>query len=122
MWLLGFELGTFGRAVGCSYPLSHLTSPKGQHLIRAGLQVQRFSPLSARLEHGSIQAGMVQEELSVLYLPLKDASRRLGFQAAKMRVLKPKHLLQQDHPYSNRPHSLIVPLPGPSIYKPLQEA
>jgi hypothetical protein len=25
--LLGFELGTFGRAVGCSYPLSHLTSP-----------------------------------------------------------------------------------------------
>jgi hypothetical protein len=27
MWLLGFELPTFGRAVGCSYPLSHLTSP-----------------------------------------------------------------------------------------------
>jgi hypothetical protein len=27
MWLLGFELLTFGRAVGCSYPLSHLTSP-----------------------------------------------------------------------------------------------
>jgi hypothetical protein len=29
MWLLGFELWTFGRAVGCSYPLSHLTSPSG---------------------------------------------------------------------------------------------
>jgi hypothetical protein len=28
MWLLGFELQTFGRAVGCSYPLSHLTSPR----------------------------------------------------------------------------------------------
>jgi hypothetical protein len=27
MWLLGFELWTCGRAVGCSYPLSHLTSP-----------------------------------------------------------------------------------------------
>jgi hypothetical protein len=27
MWLLGFELWTFGKAVGCSYPLSHLTSP-----------------------------------------------------------------------------------------------
>jgi hypothetical protein len=27
MWLLGFELQTFRRAVGCSYPLSHLTSP-----------------------------------------------------------------------------------------------
>ena len=24
---VGFELWTFGRAVGCSYPLSHLTSP-----------------------------------------------------------------------------------------------
>jgi hypothetical protein len=27
MWLLGFELWTFGRTVGCSYPLSHLTAP-----------------------------------------------------------------------------------------------
>jgi hypothetical protein len=27
MWLLGLELRTFGRAVGCSYPLSYLTSP-----------------------------------------------------------------------------------------------
>ena len=27
MWLLGFELRTFRRAVRCSYPLSHLTSP-----------------------------------------------------------------------------------------------
>jgi hypothetical protein len=27
MWLLGFELWTFRRAVGCSYPLSHLASP-----------------------------------------------------------------------------------------------
>jgi hypothetical protein len=26
MWLLGFELRTFGRAVKCSYPLSHLAS------------------------------------------------------------------------------------------------
>jgi len=33
-------------------------------LSGAGLQVQRFSPLSSRQEHGSIQAGMVQEELS----------------------------------------------------------
>jgi hypothetical protein len=31
MWLLGFELLTFGRAVGCSYPLSHLTSPPESH-------------------------------------------------------------------------------------------
>jgi hypothetical protein len=32
MWLLGFELGIFGRAVGCSYRLSHLTSPKLEFL------------------------------------------------------------------------------------------
>jgi hypothetical protein len=37
-----------------------------QHLIGAGLQIQRFSPLPSRWEHGSIQAGMVQEELRVL--------------------------------------------------------
>jgi hypothetical protein len=28
MWLLGLELWTIGRAVGCSNPLSHLTSPR----------------------------------------------------------------------------------------------
>jgi hypothetical protein len=32
MRLLGFELWTFRRAVGCSYPLSHLTSPVIQFL------------------------------------------------------------------------------------------
>ena len=36
----------------------------------------RVSPLSSRLEHGSIQAGMVKEELRVLHLHLK-ASRRI---------------------------------------------
>jgi hypothetical protein len=29
---------------------------KKKHLIGAGLQVQRFSPLSSRQEHGGIQA------------------------------------------------------------------
>jgi hypothetical protein len=47
-------------------------------LIGAGLQVQRFSLLSSRQEHGSIQAGMVQEELKVLHLLLKAASRILA--------------------------------------------
>jgi len=49
------------------------------HLIGAGLHVQRFSPLSSRREHESIQAGMVQEELRVLYLHLKAAGRTLTF-------------------------------------------
>jgi hypothetical protein len=50
---------------------------QGQHLIGAGLQVQRFSPLSSRQETGSVQAGMVQAELRVLHLHLKAASRIL---------------------------------------------
>jgi hypothetical protein len=50
---------------------------QGNSIIGAGLQVQRFSPLSSRQEHGSIQAGMVQEGLRVLHLHLKTASRRL---------------------------------------------
>jgi hypothetical protein len=45
-----------------------------------------------------------------------------GFQAARIRVLKPiptvTHLLQQGYTYSKGLHLLIVPLPGPSIYKP----
>ena len=51
---------------------------KKQHLIGAGLQVQRFSPLSSKREHGSIQAGMVQAELRVLHLHLKAARKRLA--------------------------------------------
>jgi hypothetical protein len=31
-------------------------SYKGQHLVGAGLQVQRFSPLSSTWEYGSVQA------------------------------------------------------------------
>jgi hypothetical protein len=50
---------------------------KKQHLIGAGLQVQRFIPLPSRWKHGSIQAGMVQEELRVLGLHPKAASGRL---------------------------------------------
>jgi hypothetical protein len=52
-------------------------SYKRQHLIGAGLQVQRFSPLSSRREHGSIQTGMVQEELRVQHRHLEAASRIL---------------------------------------------
>ena len=71
---------------------------------------------------------MAQEELRVLHLHLKAVEEKTGFQAARIRVLKPMptvaHLLQQGHAHSNkatptptRPHPLIVPLPGPSIYK-----
>jgi hypothetical protein len=53
-------------------------SYKGQHLIGAGLQVQRLSLLSSRQEQSGAQAGMVQEELRVLHLYLKAASRMLA--------------------------------------------
>jgi hypothetical protein len=52
-------------------------TPKSQNLIWAGLQAQKFSPLSSRWEHGSIQAGMAQGELRVLCLHPKAASGRL---------------------------------------------
>jgi hypothetical protein len=49
---------------------------------------------------------MVQEELRVLHLHLKAASKILILQAARMRILKPTptmtHLLQQGHTYPNR--------------------
>jgi hypothetical protein len=47
-------------------------------LVGAGLQVQRFSPLSSRWDHGSIQTGMVQEELRAIHLHLKADSGRLA--------------------------------------------
>jgi hypothetical protein len=50
--------------------------------LGAGLQVQWFSPLSSRQEHGSIQAGMVQEELKILHLHLKAVRKNTDFQAA----------------------------------------
>jgi hypothetical protein len=92
------------------------------------LQVQRFSPLSSRWKHGSIQAGTGMEEMSVPPLVLKAARRKTGFQAARTRVLKPTttvtHILQQGHTYSNkatptltRPHLQIVPLLRPNLYK-----
>jgi hypothetical protein len=49
-------------------------SYKKQHLIGAGLQVPQFSPLSSRWEHGSIQAGMAQEEMRVLCLHPSEKS------------------------------------------------
>ena len=66
-------------------------------LIR--LQVQRFSPLSPRQEHGSIQAGMVQEEQRALHLHLKAASGRLASRQLGWGSYSPH---PQWHTYSNR--------------------
>jgi len=61
----------------------------GQHLLGAGLQVQRFNPLSSRQEHGSIQAGMVQEEPSSTSSPEGSQEQTEHPQAARRRVSKP---------------------------------
>jgi hypothetical protein len=72
-----------------------------KHLIGAGLQVQRFSPLLSRQEHGRVQVGVGLELLRVLPLVPKMARKRLA-----SRVLKPiptvTHLLQQGHTYCNK--------------------
>jgi hypothetical protein len=91
-------------------------SYKKQHLLGAGLQVQRFSPLSSRWEHGSIQAGMVQEELRVLCLHPKAASgrltsRQLGWGSyththSDTPIPTRSHLFQQGHT-SRWCHSLV---------------
>ena len=74
-------------------------SLKDNILVGAGLQVQRFSPLSSKWKHGSIQAGVVQEELRVL--SCSEDKQKTGFQAARMKVSKPTptviHFLQQGH-------------------------
>jgi hypothetical protein len=86
-------------------------------LASPGLGVQRFSPLSSRQEHGSIQAGMVQEELRVLHLHLKAASRILTSRQLGQGIKAHAH---NDPPTTTRPHFLIVPLPGPCVYNPSQ--
>jgi hypothetical protein len=57
--------------------MTKATLIKDLHLLGAGLQVQRFSPLS-RQEHSSIQASMVHEKLRALHLHLKAVSIRLA--------------------------------------------
>jgi hypothetical protein len=92
-------------------------SYKKQHLIGAGLQVQRFSPLSSsRWEHGSIQAGMAQEELRILCLHPKAASgrltsRQLGWGSythtrSDISIPTRSHLFQQGHTF-RWCHSLV---------------
>jgi hypothetical protein len=77
----------------------------------AALQVQRFSPLSSRWEHGSVQAGMMQEELR----SSSEGHQMTGFQGAKMEVLKlmstVTDFFQQGYTYSNKaiPPSSLTP-------------
>jgi hypothetical protein len=67
-----------------------------------GSEVQRFSLLSSRREHGSFQADMEMKELRVLLLGSEGKQEKTGIQGFKA------------HSYSDtipptRPHFLIVP-------------
>jgi len=79
------------------------SSYKEQHLTGAGLQVQRFSPVSSRWEHCSIQVGVVRKELSSTSLPEESQEQIEHPQAARRRVSKPTptvtHFLQEGHTF-----------------------
>jgi hypothetical protein len=49
MWLVGFELRTFGRVVWCSYLLSHFTSPRATGFFKAIMQ--DLNPVGVVGEH-----------------------------------------------------------------------
>jgi hypothetical protein len=57
MWLLGFELWTFGRAVGCSYPLSYLTSPPPSDLIYAPKKTSQMKTFQKFKQCGQCRSG-----------------------------------------------------------------
>ena len=92
-------------------------SYKRKHFTGAGLQFQRFNPLSSWGKHGSIQTDMVLgKELRVLHLD-PQAARRLG-------EFHIRHCLtvKDSKPSSNkatvpqlRPYLLIVPLPKATL-------
>jgi hypothetical protein len=90
-----------------------------QHLIGSGLQVQRFSLLLSRWEHGSIQADMELQELRVPALFLKAASWRLASRQLRQGIKVHTH---SDTPTPTRLYLLKVPLPRPSINKTSQKS
>ena len=91
-------------------------SLKGQHLIGAGLQVQRFSPVSSRQEHGSVQEGM-----GVPSIGAGGAERSPYSSEGCLEDWLPgsyKGIETHNHkatPIPKRPHLRTMPFPGPSI-------
>ena len=76
---------------------------KGQNLIGAGSQAQRFSLVLSRQDHSSIQESTAMEELRVLHLFPKANGRRLPpmcLEGGSTHTVT--HFLQQGHTYSNK--------------------
>jgi hypothetical protein len=78
-------------------------SYKGQHLIGAGLQDQRFSPLSSRQGHVSVHGTGGAEKST---RRSKGRQEKTGSHMSTRRVSKSTltetHILQQSHTYSNK--------------------
>ena len=61
---------------------------------------------------------MVQAQTESCTSCSKGSYEKIDFQVARMRVSKP--IPTVTHLLPTRPYLLLVPLPGPSIYKPSQ--
>jgi hypothetical protein len=83
MWLLGFELRTFGRAVGCSYPLSHLTSPEREFLKYLYRYIRTFACVYACVPH-------------VVYLVPEEARRGFKSPGAELQTALSGHMYGRD--------------------------
>ena len=74
---------------------------------------------------------VLEKELRVLHLDLKASRRRLSSAGSQEEYpishwAEPEHRSLKAHPYCDtlcptRPHFLIMPLPGPNIFKPPQD-
>jgi hypothetical protein len=80
-------------------------------------QFQWFVHYRHGRKHGSIQANVVLEELSVLHLDQKAARRRLSLQPPAKLDIKPHS--HYDRLLSTRLHLLIVSLPMGQAYSNL---
>ena len=91
----------------------HSNSYKEKHLIGAGLQFQRFSPLSSWWEAWQRAGRHGAEELRTLHLDPQTARRDCVHSEHR----RPQSPLHSDALPPIRPHLLIVPLPMGQTFK-----
>jgi hypothetical protein len=80
-------------------------SYKGQHLIGATLQVQRFSPLSSKLEAWHLPGRHGTGEGGESSMSCSKENQKTYFQVARRKVSKPPKMttfLHQCHNYTNK--------------------
>jgi hypothetical protein len=115
MWLLGFELWTFGRAVRCPYPLSHLTTPKKIFLI----QSQPWASVARTLRQ--VWSPETAILVLVIHLPYSNALGNLVLPPAQAWRLSPNnaHSKFRDSPNPLFALDYISPHPWTMVWVPL---